>query len=229
MTHDIYIYEEAKGKASGIRIPWLPEKIEVDTGDLRAAEYDILDQGPVDVPNGSNLGEITFQSIFPGTARKGLPFLRGSLKKPDVYTKQMDQWKEKGTELRILVTGTRINYPVYLTKFSYSHSGGYGDVEYSLTVKTRREVKITTVKAATAKKNQTKKTSNASTATTYTIKKGDTLWGISVKYLGKGSRWKEIYNLNKAIIEETAKKHGKKSSNSGHWIYPGCKIKLPKK
>lgn len=227
MTHDIYIYEEAKGKASGIRIPWLPEKIEVDMGELRAAEYDILDQGPVDVPNGSNLGEITFQSTFPGTARKGLPFLRGILKKPDVYIKQMDQWKEKGTELRIIVTGTRINHPVYLVKFAYSYAGGYGDVEYTLTVKTRREIKITTVKAA-AKKNQTK-SSSASTTTSYTIKKGDTLWGIAVKHLGKGSRWKEIYNLNKTIIENTAKKHGKKSSNSGHWIYPGCKIKLPKK
>ncbi len=31
---------------------------------------------------------------------------------------------------------------------------------------------------------------------TYTVKKGDTLWGISEKYLGKGTRYKEIMTLN---------------------------------
>lgn len=31
---------------------------------------------------------------------------------------------------------------------------------------------------------------------TYTVKKGDTLWAISQKYLGKGSRYKEIKALN---------------------------------
>lgn len=35
----------------------------------------------------------------------------------------------------------------------------------------------------------------------YTVKKGDTLWDIAVKYLGKGIRYKEIYNDNKSILK----------------------------
>ena len=35
---------------------------------------------------------------------------------------------------------------------------------------------------------------------TYTVKTGDTLWGIAERFLGKGSRWREIYYANRAII-----------------------------
>ena len=229
-THDIYIYPEGKSKSSGIRIPWLPEEIEVDMGELRALEYNILDQGPVHIPNGSNLGSIRFSSIFPGKSRTkaSLPFIRGSLIDPKTLTKQLDYWKEKGTKLKVIMTGTNINYSVYVSNFTYKHAGGYGDVSYDLELETRREVKITTIKQTSKPKNKAK-SATKSTTTTYTIKKGDTLWGIASKELGKGTRWKEIYTLNKSVIESTAKKHGKKSSDGGHWIYPGCKLKLPKK
>ena len=63
----------------------------------------------------------------------------------------------------------------------------------------------------------------------YTVKRGDTLSGIAKKKLGKASRKKEIYQLNKSLIEKTAKKHGRKSSGNGNYIYPGTKLKLPKK
>lgn len=47
---------------------------------------------------------------------------------------------------------------------------------------------------------------------TYTVKKGDTLWDIAKKYLGNGSRWKEIYNLS-GLTSQT--------------IYAGQKLKIP--
>lgn len=68
-----------------------------------------------------------------------------------------------------------------------------------------------------------------SKTTTYTIKSGDTLSRIAQKKLGKASRYPEIYKLNKSKIEAAAKKHGRKSSNNGHWIYPGTKLTIPKK
>lgn len=36
----------------------------------------------------------------------------------------------------------------------------------------------------------------------YTIQQGDTLWSIAQKILGDGSRWPELYNLNKDLIPD---------------------------
>ncbi len=38
--------------------------------------------------------------------------------------------------------------------------------------------------------------SGANTYRVHTVAKGDTLWGIAVKYLGNGTRYKEIKVLN---------------------------------
>lgn len=63
-----------------------------------------------------------------------------------------------------------------------------------------------------------KETKPAATTTQYTgiihnTKQGDTLWGISQKYLGRGNRYKEIMQLN-----------GLKNTI----IRPGMKLKIPK-
>ena len=63
--------------------------------------------------------------------------------------------------------------------------------------------------------------------TSYTVVSGDTLWAISKRYLGSGTRYTEIYNANQSVIESTAKAHGKKSSGNGHWIWPGEVLTIP--
>jgi len=50
----------------------------------------------------------------------------------------------------------------------------------------------------------------------YVIEKGDTLWAIASKFLGNGSKYPEIFEANKEVIEDP------------DLIFPGQKIRIPK-
>jgi LysM repeat protein len=78
--------------------------------------------------------------------------------------------------------------------------------------------KKTSKKKTSKKKTTTKKTTKTSTITkTYTVKSGDTLWKIAVKYYKNGTLWKKIYNANKDKISSPSK------------LRVGQKIKIPAK
>lgn len=61
----------------------------------------------------------------------------------------------------------------------------------------------------------------------YTVVKGDTLWRIAERTLGTATRYAEIYELNKEVIEAKAKERGKRDSSNGHWIFQGTSLTLP--
>lgn len=50
----------------------------------------------------------------------------------------------------------------------------------------------------------------------YVIESGDTLWGIAAKFLGNGSKYPEIFEANREVIEDPDK------------IFVGQKIRIPK-
>lgn len=74
-------------------------------------------------------------------------------------------------------------------------------------------------------KKQRKKTKVI--AKSYKIKSGDTLMKIAKKQMNNASAWKKIYQLNQKTIENAARKHGRKSSSNGAYIYAGTVLKLP--
>ena len=70
-------------------------------------------------------------------------------------------------------------------------------------------------------------TDDEAEAEEYVVKKGDTLWKIAEEMLGSSFRYAEIYELNKATIEETAQDKGKKDSGDGYWIFQGTLLRMP--
>lgn len=227
MKTDIYI--TAIDGNDEIQIPWLPEKIDFNANDKLMSSYSILDSGEVKIPAGRNLRSFSWSSIFPGEAHSDLPFLRTEWQDPKTYQGILSRWLQNGTPLRLLITGTPINHDVYLSSYSVEYAGGHGDYAYSISFIEKRDIIIQGEKTAGASATSTNATKNATASpqsTTYTIKSGDTLWSIAQKHLGSGTKYSTLYNLNKTIIEETAKKRGYSSSDGGKWIFPGTVIKL---
>lgn len=225
MNVDIYIKE--RNGSREIRVPILPEQIKIKSGEAAFASYDIMNKGEVVVPTGVGLSSYSWESEFPGKNRTDKSLMRGSWKDPASYHNILEDWKRKGTALNLLVTGFPINKDVYLKTYSFTAAGAFGDITYEVEFVENRNVAISNTSAT--KKSGTNSTQKRSSekVTSYTIKSGDTLWAIAQKFLGSGAKWETIYNANKEIIEQTAKKRGLSSSNRGWWIFPGVKISIP--
>lgn len=220
MQIDIYVREKIGTRE--IRIPILPEEIPFPNGDTTGISYEIMGLGEVVVPSGTELNSYSWKSEFPGKYRKNDSMIRGSWKEPKNYDSILRDWMQNGTELNLLVTGYPINADVYLKEYRSTASGAFGDIRYEIGFVEARHVVVTSTKV-----ENTETTRPATTSSTYTIKSGDTLWGIARKFYGDGTKWKTIYDANKDIIESTAKKYGRKSSDNGHWIYPGVTLTIP--
>lgn len=215
---DVYLTPEGGGR---IQFPMLPEKVNLGA-DAKFMTYSIISLGDVKIPRGKGTKEISWSGMFPGEARKKNSLVR-KFAKPDTLIKNMESYRDKGTKCTLLVTGTCINYSVYISSFKGKYSGGAGDFFYDVKFIIAREIKISTTKelkiksptARPAAKKEQKKTKTEKKTKTYTVKSGDCLWRIAQNFLGNGARYMEIYNLNKSKIKNP------------NLIYPGQVLTIP--
>lgn len=205
----------------------------------------LANEGEVNLIKTPGLTDITFDFLLPGIVYPFAIYPGGKFQNPSVYISQLEKLKAEGKVFKFVVLrklpsrslGYNFSMSVTLEDYTLKEDAEEGiDIIASINLKQYREFgtkkvvfKKKTNKKTTSKTKKKRSTSGKKTGGTYTVKKGDCLWNISKKKLGKASRWKEIYKLNKSVIEKEAKKHGRKSSSNGHWIYPGTKLKLPKK
>lgn len=221
------------GSGSKFTFPALPEKVQGKYG-AKYQSFDIISQGTVKVPKGTDVAEFTWDGVFFGESKRNEPIVKkNSWKEPNECVKILNNFMKNETVLNLIVTETWINVDVTISSFQPRPVGAYGNVEYSITFVQKKPLQIYTTDelkiAKFVKKTKPRNDSGGSSGgggSTYTVVSGDTLWGIASKKLGS-SKWTLIYDANAGTIEAEAKKHGKSSSDHGHWIWPGEVLTIP--
>lgn len=215
-----------------IRFPILPSSFKIQTSQQNTSE-NVHRKGEINMLGEKNLETVELSSFFP---KREYPFCqyKGFNTNPYYYVKKIKKWKESKITPVLIITGV-INKKMSIESFEYGEEDGTGDVTFTLSLKEyviaayskakKKKSKGKTVKKKSSKKKRSSKSVKTST---YTVKKGDTLPKIAKKKTGKSSNWKKIYKKNKSIIEKAARKHGRKSSGAGRYLYSGTKLVIEK-
>lgn len=97
---------------------------------------------------------------------------------------------------------------------SYDRIAGYGRPDWNMeAVASTEKAETSTAKPDTSSNTSSTGTNTSTGYTTYTVKKGDSLWNIAKKLLGSGTEWPQIQKAN---------------GLKGTVIHPGQKLKIPK-
>lgn len=189
----------------GFIVPYLPEKIELTEGGDNKT-YNIINIGEVNVINTPKLTSISFESYFPSNYDSEI--YTEELFDPSFYINKINEWRNKSQKIRFIFTGgpLEINDLFSIENFKYEeHGGEVGDIYYSLELKryksySAKKVIVQTVTnndvAATVVAAPPAREENPPAPKTHTVVEGDTLWHIAKMYLGDGSRYPEIAELN---------------------------------
>ena len=199
-----------KTKDKAIRLPIVPAEFER----VIPASYDtnnVISLGDIATFNGNGLAELSLSSFFPNHEYTFNAY--SNVSKPYDMVSHFKEWKNKGTVVRVIFTGTDINQEMYITNFSYGEKDGTGDVYYTMDLLEYRPITVPVI--TENKLNNTQNTSrptdnnsnnaNTSTQKTHKVKKGDCLWDIAQKYYGKGSLYPKIKEANKTKYPSLAK------------------------
>lgn len=209
--------------------PALPEQIKGKTA-AKYQSFNIISQGTVKVPKGSEVEEVSWDGEFFGRSKRKESIVKSEYWiEPLACVNILKDFMKNETALNLIVTDTWINLDVTISSFQQTAYGAYGNIKYSITFVQKKslllyntsELNIGTLAKKTKPRNE------AAAGNAYTVVSGDTLWGIAQRFLGSGVKWISIYDANVDIIEKTAKAHGKSSSDHGHWIWPGEVLVIP--
>jgi len=216
------------GNGVKFTFPALPEKVQGKYG-AKYQSFDIISQGTVKVPKGTDVAEFSWDGVFFGRSKKKEPVVRQNYwKEPNECVNILNGFIRDETVLNLIITETWINVDVTISSFRPRLTGAYGNIEYSITFVQKKPLEIYTMdELGIVKATKPRNDSVDRSSSDYTVVSGDTLWGIAAKMLGSGSKWTQIYDANAETIEAEAKKHGKSSSDRGHWIWPGEILTIP--
>ena len=200
-----------KTKDKAVRLPVMPSEFER----VISANYEtnnVIGLGDIATFGGNGLAQLSLSSFFPNKEYSFNAY--SDVPKPYEFVKYFKEWKNKGTVVRVIMTGTDINQQMYITNFSYGEKDGTGDVYYTVDLVEYRPITVPVINETSSntqntsrqdENNDNSNDANNSTQKTHKVVKGDCLWDIAKKYLGKGSDYPKIKEANKSKYPSLSK------------------------
>ena len=201
-----------------IRFPVTPSEVVCETS-ASIVNENVNDLGPVSLFGGTELKTIPISSFFPSKEYQFCTYY--GFPQPYECVKMIEEWRAAGKQIRLIITSTPINMPVLIESFEWGERAGTRDVEFTLNLREYKPITIKTTPPTTTKPEPTPRPVDTPTTNkqkTHKVKKGESLWAITQKYTGKGSRYPELKKANQEKYPKL------KKSNI---IYVGWDLILP--
>lgn len=217
-----------------VLLPVAPSKLETKIKNQNKT-ITLINEGEVNLIKTPGLTEIEFEALLPQVKYPFATYIDG-FKPASYYLEKIEQLKISKKPFQFIVSRVSpsgkllfdTNMKVTLEEYNIIEDADEGlDIKVSITLKQYRDFSTKTIelKSSTTTTSTAQKVSSTKKATvtkqrpvtkeipkTYTVKKGDTLWLIAKKYLGDGSKYKDIAKLN--------------NIKNPNLIYPGQVLRL---
>lgn len=214
-----FMFMSCNAETDCFLFPVLPKKISMSDS-IKNTSVTISNFGETTIIENPGADTISFSSFFPVV--KDQCVVVDTLYEPIWYLNKIEKWRTLKKPVHfILASASDIDNYYTIEDFTYSEEGGaVGEISFSIKLKLYREPVVRKIDLSengqATVTTETKRVDNTAQSTTYTVVSGDSLYKIAKAKLSDGSKWQEIYNLNKDIIKNP------------NLIYPGQVLKLPK-
>ena len=199
----------------GVLMPITPSKVKVKINNQNDT-LTLINGEEINILKEPGLTDVSFDLLLPQVS---YPFTNGGAQSADYYLSLFERLKTSKQPFqwilnRSMPSGRRLfytNLTVGMEDYQITDDAEEGfDITVTVSLKQYRYygTKTVTIQPATTQtatptatvEQAQRETTQAPKQSTYTVKSGDCLCNIAKKYLGDGSRYNEIYNLNKDKI-----------------------------
>lgn len=215
---------------AGALMPITPSKVKVKINNQNKT-LTLISGEEINILKDAKLTDVSFDVVLPQVP---YPFTNGGAQGASYYLSLFESLKKSKTPFQWILNRSRpdgaalfySNLTVGMEDYQITDDAKEGfDLTVSVKLKQYRAfgtktVQLTPAPAPSQPATATvqpapRPTESAPKSSSYTVKSGDCLWNIAKKQLGDGSRWKEIYELNKDKI------------SNPNLIYPNQSLTMP--
>lgn len=210
MLRTFTLLNDAKGQE--IVLPVTPSSYTWSNG-IQIETVNLDQGGELNLPGQPAQGRTTLTCMFPA---QRYPFCNaGAVTSPDYYISILKGWSNAGTPVRFIVSGTTVNVQVLVENLEFGEQDGTNDVYATIILRGYRKATTSVLKVSGVVMPSRSSAAATSTAKTYTVVRGDTLWGIACRYYGNGAKYPVIFSANSGLIKNP------------NLIYPGWVLTIP--